>query len=207
MDLEKIRRIMRKLGIAFRRKRKSPYRPIGSDGLPEVAPNPLDRGFHRGQLRKVLVTDIACMPCAEGFPCLSAILDAESDELIGHVVSLSLEEGFALEAFDQIKGGPLAPGALAHSDQGVRYMAKAHRAKLAEPGLAQSMPRKACCWDNACTESRLGRMKEQIGPTGRLAYAEICQRADEYVEYYNYHRGQERPNWMTSKEHAAALAA
>ena len=207
MNLKKIQRIMRKFGITFKRKRKNPYHPIGSDGLPKVAPNLLDRDFHQGQLRKVLVTDITYMPCAEGFSYLSAILDAESDELIGPVVSLSLEEDFVLETFDQIKGEPLAPGAPAHSDQGVHYMAKAYRAKLAELGLVQSMSRKACCWDNACMESWFGRMKEQIGPTDKLAYAEICQRVDEYVEYYNYHRGQKRLNWMTPKEYAATLAA
>ena len=207
MNLRKVQGIMREFGMVFKSKRKSPYRPIGSDGLPKVAPNVLDRDFHQGVLRKVLVADITYMPCIEGFSHLSAILDAESDELIGHAVSLSLEEEFVLETFDQIKDEPLAPGALAHSDQGVRCMAKACRAKLAELGLVQSMSRKACCWDNACMESWFGRMKEQIGPTGRMPFAQICQKIDEYIEYYNYHRGQERLNWMTPKEYAATLAA
>ncbi|MBQ9042915.1 MAG: IS3 family transposase [Eggerthellaceae bacterium] len=207
MNLKKVQRIMRKFGIVFKRKRKNPYHPIGADGLPKVAPNVLDRNFHQGALRKVLVTDITYMPCREGFSYLSAILDAESDELIGHVVSLSLQEEFVLETFDQIKGEPLAPGALAHSDQGVHYMAKAYRAKLAELGLVQSMSRRACCWDNACMESWFGRMKEQIGPTSHMAFAEVCEKVDEYIEYYNYHRGQERLNWMTPKEYAAAMAA
>lgn len=207
MNLKKIQRIMRKYDIAFKRRRKNPYHAIGADGLPKVAPNILDRNFHQGELRKVLVTDITYLPCVEGFSYLSAILDAESDELIGHVVSLSLEEGFVLETFDQIKCETLAPGALAHSDQGVHYMAKAYRAKLAELGLAQSMSRKACCWDNACMESWFGRMKEQIGPTGKLTFAEVCEKVDAYIDYYNYHRGQERLNWMTPKEYAATLAS
>lgn len=155
----------------------------------------------------MLLTDITYMPCAEGFSYLSAILDAESDELLGHVVSLSLEEEFVLETLDQIKGEPLAPGAMAHSDQGVHYMAKAYRAKLVELGLVQSMSKRACCWDNACMESWFGRMKEQIGQTNHMSFAEICQKVDEYVEYYNYHRGQARLNWMTPKEYAATLAA
>lgn len=207
MNLKKIQRIMRKFNIVFKQKRKNPYHPIGTDGLPKVAPNVLDRNFHQGVLRKVLVTDITYMPCIEGFSYLSAILDAESAELIGHVVSLSLEEDFVLETFDQIKDEPLAPGALAHSDQGIHYMAKTYRAKLSELGLVQSMSRRACCWDNACMESWFGRMKEQIGPTGHMSFAEVCQKVDEYVEYYNYHRGQERLNWMTPKEYAATLAA
>jgi len=174
MNLKKIQRIMRTFGISFKRKRKNPYHPIGSDGLPKVAPNVLDCEFRQGELRKVLVTDITYMPCAEGFSCLSAILGAESDELLGHVVSLSLGEGFVLEVVDQIKDEPLAHGALAHSDQGVHYMARAYRAKHTELGLVQSMSRRACCRYNACMESWFGRMKEQIGPTGELSFAECC---------------------------------
>lgn len=207
MNLKKVRRIMRKFGIVFKAKRKNPYRPIGNDGLPKVAPNVLDRNFHQGILRKVLVTDITYMPCKEGFSYLSAILDAESDELIGHVVSLSLEEEFVLETFEQIRDETLASGAMVHSDQGVHYMTKAYRSKPAELGLVQSMSRKACCWDNVCMESWFGRMKEQISPTRHMTFTEICQKVDEYVEYYNYHRGQARLNWMTPKEYAATLAA
>ena len=56
-------------------------------------------------------------------------------------------------------------------------------------------------------ESRFGRMKEQIGPTSHLNFAEICQRVDEYIDYYNYHRGQERLGWMMPREYAASLVA
>lgn len=207
MNLKKVRRIMQKYDIVFEGKRKNPYHPIGQDGLPKIAPNLLERNFHQGILRKVMLTDITYIPCNVGFSYLSVILDAESDEVIGHVASLSLEKEFVLETFDQIKDEHFANGALAHSDQGSHYTAKAYRAKLAELGLIQSMSRKACCWDNACMESWFGRMKEQIGPTKHLSFTEICQKIDEYIEYYNYHRGQKRLNWMTPKEYAASLAA
>ena len=55
-------------------------------------------------------------------------------------------------------------------------------------------------------ESWFGRMKEQIGPTDRMSFAEVCEKVDGYVKYYNYHRGQERLGWLTPKEYAATLA-
>ena len=48
-------------------------------------------------------------------------------------------------------------------------------------------------------------MGKQIGSIGELSFAEICKKVDEYTEYYNYHRVQERLNWMTSKEYTATL--
>lgn len=198
---------MHKYHIVMKRRRKNPYHPIGADGEPKVAPNLLARNFHTGELRKVLVTDITYLHCKEGFSYLSAVLDAQSDELLGYVTSRSLEEEFVLKTFDQLKGEKLAPGVLAHSDQGVHYQNRAYREKLSELGIKQSMSRKACCLDNACMESWFGRMKEQIGPTNNLTSKEICEVVDQYVEYYNYYRGQERLGWMTPKEYAASLAA
>lgn len=207
MNLKKIQRIMRKYHIVMKKRRKNPYHPIGADGEPKVAPNLLARNFHTGELRKVLVTDITYLHCKEGFSYLSAILDAQSDELLGYVTSRSLEEEFVLKTFDQLKGEKLAPGVLAHSDQGLHYQNRAYREKLNELGIKQSMSRRACCLDNACMESWFGRMKEQIGPTNNLTFKEICEVVDQYVEYYNYYRGQERLGWMTPKEYAASLAA
>ena len=207
MNRKKVQRIMRKYGIRPTPRRKNPYHPIGTDGLPRVAPNLLGRDFHQGVARKVLLTDITFLRCTEGFCYLSAIVDGETGEVLGHVVSPSLEERFVLDTFEQLKGMELAPGALAHSDQGAHYTARAYRAKLAELGLVQSMSRRACCWDNASMESWFGRMKEQMGPTGHLTYAEVCARVDDYVEYYNRHRGQERLGWKTPEEYAASLAA
>ena len=117
---------MRKFDITFCHKRKNPYHPIGTDGLPKVADNILNRAFHQEILRKVLVTDITYIPCTEGFTYLSVILDAQSNEVLAYVPSLSLEEKFVLDTFDQLKGMKFAEGVLCQSDQGCHYTAKAY---------------------------------------------------------------------------------
>lgn len=207
MNRKKIQRIMRKYGIVFNHRRKNPYHPIGTDGLPKAAPNLLDRNFHAGRVRAVLLADITYHRCLEGFCYTSMVIDAQTNEPLAHVTSTSLEEKFVLDTFDQLKGMKFARGALAHSDQGVHYTARAYRKKLSELGLVQSMSRKACCWDNASMESWFGRMKEQLGPTSSLSAAEVIKKVNEYVHYYRYCRGQERLGWLTPAEYAAKLAA
>ena len=207
MNRKKVQRIMRKFDIIFCHKKKNPYHPIGTDGLPKIADNVLNREFHQDTLRKVLVTDITYIPCVEGFTYLSVILDAQSNEVLAYMPSLSLEEKFVLDTFDQLKGMKFAEGALCQSDQGAHYTARAYREKLAELGINQSMSRRACCWDNACIESFFGRMKSQIVPTNKCTFKEVCAIIDEYMDYYNNYRGQARLDWLTPKEYASKFAA
>jgi len=207
VNRKKIQRIARKYGLAPRRRRKSPYHPIGTDGLPKVAPNVVNRDFRRGEPLRVISTDITYLPGRDGFSYLSGIIDCETGVLLAHVTSQSMEEQFVLDTYDQLKGLDLPDDVWACSDQGVHYTARAYREKLAELGINQSMSRRACCWDNAPIESFWGRMKEQIGPTDKLSHAEIAALVDDYIDYYNNERGQARLGWLTPMEYAAALAA
>ena len=206
MSRKKVQRITRKFGLAPKRRRKSPYKPVGTDGLPKVAPNAVDRDFRRGEPLRVLSTDITYLPGRDGFSYLSGVIDCETDVVLAHVTSDSMEEQFVLDTYDQLKGLELPDDIWACSDQGVHYTARAYRDKLAELGINQSMSRKACCWDNAPIESFWGRMKEQIPATDGMAHDEIAALVDEYVDYYNNERGQARLGWLTPVEYAAKLA-
>ena len=206
MNRKKVMRITRKYDLAPKRKRKRPYRAIGTDGLPRVAPNAVNRDFRRGEPLKVISTDITYLPNRDGFSYLSAIIDCETAMVLAHEVSGSMEERFVLDTYDQLKGMDLPADIWACSDQGTHYTARAYRDKLAELGINQSMSRKACCWDNAPIESFWGRMKEQIGPTEHLPHNEIAALVDDYIDYYNNERGQERLGWLTPAEYAAKLA-
>lgn len=207
MNRKKIQRIARKYGLAPARKRKNPYHPIGADGQPKVAPNAVNREFRRGAPLKVVSTDITYLPGRDGFSYLSGVLDCETDVVLAHETSDSMEEQFVLDTYDQLKGIELPDDIWACSDQGVHYTARAYRDKLAELGINQSMSRKACCWDNAPIESFWGRMKEQVGDTSGLSHEEIVALVDDYIDYYNNERGQARLGWLTPKEYAASLAA
>ena len=205
MNRKKIQRIMRKYDLMPKRKAKRPYHPIGTDGLPKVANNIVNRDFRRGKPLKVLSTDITYLPNISGFSYLSAIIDCETNKVLAHVTSDSMEEQFVLDTYDQLKEIKLPKEIYACSDQGAHYTARAYREKLAEIGINQSMSRKACCWDNAPIESFWGRMKEQIEPTNNMTHNEVICRVDEYIDYYNNERGQKRLNWLTPTEYAETL--
>lgn len=206
MNRKKILRIQRKYGLLPRRKRRSPYHPIGQDGLPKVADNVVNRDFMRGEPLKVISTDITYLPSRDGFSYLSGVIDCETGVLLAHVTSESMEEKFVLDTYDQLKGMELPDDIWAQSDQGVHYTAQAYREKLSELGINQSMSRRACCWDNAPIESFWGVMKREIGPTNKLAHEEIVALVDDYIDYYNNERGKERLGWLSPTEYAETLA-
>lgn len=207
MNRKKIQRISRKYQLICKPKRKRPYHPIGTDGQPKVAPNAVNRNFRSGMNHKVLSTDITYLPVKDGFDYLSAIIDCETDVVLAHVTSTSLEEKFVLDTYDRLKGIEPPRDAWAGGDQGVHCTARAYGEKLAELGIRQSMSRKACCWDNAPIESFWGRMKEQIGTTENLTHGQVVKLVDDYIEYYNNERGQARLGWLTPVEYARKLAA
>ena len=205
MNRKKVQRLMQKYGL-ITLKKKRPYHHIGSDGLPKVADNVVNRNFKQGAARRVLSTDITYLPNKDGFSYTSAFLDCETKEVLAHVTSDSLEEKFVLDSCEQLKGVGIDSSTWICSDQGSHYTSRLYRDKLVELKVNQSMSRKACCWDNAPIESFWGRMKEQIGSTAHLSHKEIVALVDDYVDYYNNERGQVGLNWLTPTEYAQTLA-
>ena len=169
MSRRKVQRIMRKFGIVWEGKRGRPCGPIGQDGEPKVAPNAVDRDFRRGAPLKAVSTDIACLPCMdEGFVCMSGILDCQTDVLLAQKCSISMEERLVLDTYDQLRELVLPDDIWACSDRGAHHAARACRDRPREPGIRQSMSRRACCRDNACIGSFWGRMEEQMGDAAHL---------------------------------------
>lgn len=172
------------------------------DGQPKFALNIINRHFRTGKPLKVLSTDITYLPCRDaGFVYLSGVIDDETNMILAHKASTSMEEKLILDTYDQLKNYRLPADVYACSDQGVHYTALAYRKKLRELGISQSMSRRGCCWDNAPIESFWGRLKEQIGPTRKLTAKEIIDKVDRYIDYYNNIRGQKRLGWMTPNEY------
>ncbi len=123
MSRKKAQRIARKYDLAPKR------HPIGTDGLPKVAANVVNRQFRRGRPLKVISTDITYLPGRDGFSYLSGVIDCETDIVLAHVTSNSMEEQLVLDTYDQLKEIELPDGIWACSDQGVHYTARAYRDK------------------------------------------------------------------------------
>ncbi|MCF0160421.1 MAG: IS3 family transposase, partial [Bacteroidaceae bacterium] len=165
MNPKKIRRLMRKYGLACPIRKANPYsRMAKAMATSHVAPNIVNRAFRRGA-RKVLLTDITYLFYSGGKCYLSTILDAFTHEVLAHCVSTNLKVDFVLETTDRLiaeHGCTLDDETIIHSDQGCHYTSHAFVTKLRDEAFVQSMSRRGNCWDNAPQESFFGRMKDHV---------------------------------------------
>ena len=207
MSRREVQRIARRHGPAPRRRKRNPCRPIGADGLPEVAASAASRQFRRGQPPKAISADMACLPGRDGSSHLSGAIGCEAGIALAHVAPSSMEERLVPGACGQLKETGLPDGIRACSDQGVRCTARACRGKPGGLGTSQPMPRRACCWDNAPVGSLWGRMKEQIGDASQMPHEETVALADDHIGCCSSERGQARSGWLAPMEYAAKLVA
>ena len=117
---------MRKYGLRCSIRKANPYRRI-MKALKEsnFAKNILNREFKEHGVRSVLLTDITYLKRKDGqFSYLSAIMGAETKEILAHVISPSIELDFVLETVEILiknHDSELKTDTLLHSDQGGHY--------------------------------------------------------------------------------------
>jgi transposase InsO family protein len=111
---------------------------------------------------------------------------------LGWKLSDSLQSDIVTAALDKtLARGPVAPGALFHSDRGCQYTSGQLRKRLARANLLQSMSAKGCCYDNAMAESFFASFKNEALPeNGRFESHRTASRAVfDYIEcFYNRRR-------------------
>jgi len=195
MNLKKVYRLMRKYGLKCPIRKANPYRRI-MKALKEnnYAKNILNREFKEHGVRSVLLTDITYLKRKDGqFSYLSAIMDAETKEILAHVVSPSIELDFVLKTVENLlqnHGSELKTDTLLHSDQGSHYTSFKFIAILKNAKIRRSMSRRANCWDNAPQESFFGHMKDEIDISNWETHEQITAIIDDWIDYYNNDRYQ-----------------
>lgn len=195
MNLKKIRRLMKKYGLVCPIRKANPYRRMAKALKTDaVADNLLQRRFEELGPRKVLLTDITYIINGKAPRCyMSTIIDACTKELLGWVLSDTLEIDFVLETVEMVirdHGLSLSTETLIHSDQGCHYTSVQFRQLLKDAGLRQSMSRRANCWDNAPQESFFGHMKDELDISHCSSFREIQNAISDWVDYYNNDRCQ-----------------
>lgn len=196
MNVKKIRRLMKKYGLACPIRRPNPYRRMARDmQTNHVAPNVVNREFRLHGARKILLTDITYLFYRGGRCYLSVIMDAYTKEVLAWCVSESLAVDFVLHTVEQLQqahGMSLDSEVIVHSDQGCHYTSNAFIAKLRDAEFVQSMSAKGCCWDNAPQESFFGHMKDEIKAEVAKcrAFREVQSLLEDWMDYYNHDRYQ-----------------
>lgn len=160
---KRIERLMRESGIRAKQGKK--YKPTTTDSkhnLP-VAPNILNRQFHRERPNEAWVADITYIPTEEGWLYLAVIMDLFSRRIVGWAMGDRISRHLALRALDMAAQRRRPPaGLLHHSDRGSQYASGDYQKRLKKYGMICSMSRKGCCYDNAPMESWFHSLKVEL---------------------------------------------
>lgn len=187
---KRVVRLMAEDGLRCRLKRRFVHTTQVKRSNP-VASNVLKRRFTAGRPNRVWASDITYFPTKHGWAYLAVVVDLGSRRVVGWHVSASLDESGVLRALENaFRDRRPPPGLIHHSDRGVQYTARAHRALLARYGAICSMSRKGNCWDNACVESFFSTLKREL-PNDELFenWRALDQAVFAYINaYYNTRR-------------------
>jgi transposase InsO family protein len=190
---KRIARLLRERGLSAHRARRYVPRTTESDHDEPIAPNRIATRPAPTGRDQVWVSDLTCVPTAEGWLYAAVVLDRWSRRVIGWACASNLgAEGTALAALRMALRHRHPPrGLLHHSDRGVQYACAEHRALLDAAGIQPSMSRPGNPYDNAAMESWMATYKRECvalaEATGGYA-TRAAAKADffDYVEtYYN----------------------
>lgn len=211
MNLKKIKRLMKKYGLVCPIRKVNPIKKmIKAQQSNRTYENIVDRKFNQGRSKLILLTDITYLEYGHGKRAyLSTIKDATTKMILAHQVSLHLDLDFVIKTvefmIDNYKA-ELDGQVLIHSDQGCHYTSISYQSLLKNHGIIQSMSRRGNCWDNAPQESFYAILKTEMDLNIYNTFEKLALGIADYINYYNYERGQEGLNWMTPYEYDQYLS-
>lgn len=204
---KRIYRLMQISGLqsVIRRKRK---RYVSSPAQ-HVAENRLNREFTASKPNEKWVTDVTEFKLGNGKKAyLSAILDLYDGSIISYVLGHSNNNELVFKTFDlamlTLKDGEQP---LLHSDRGYQYTSHGFKRRIDGAEMIHSMSRVGKCIDNGPMESFWGTLKCEKYYLHKYQTFEALQQAiEDYIQFYNNDRYQERLNGLSPLEYRAKAA-
>lgn len=124
-----------------------------------VAPKLSERNFAPAAPNQVWSGDLSCIVTAEGWPCLTVVLDLINRKIVGWSIKLRMTAGIVIDAQTMVWSRRKPASSLVHHlDRESQYANHASQAHLEEYGMGCSNGLKGNCWDNSPTESVGDRM-------------------------------------------------
>jgi len=198
----RVARLRRQARIEAKRKRRFRLTTQSRHRFP-VAPNVLDRRFAVAQPNRVWVGDITFIPTRAGWLYLAVLLDLYARRIVGWAMSPYIDRELVTEALVMaLQRRRPKPGLIHHTDQGRQYATGSYRQRLIEHGVEPSMSRKGDCFDNACAESFISTLKNEL--THHLLFntrEEARTAIFEYIEvFYNRQRLHQTLGYLSPAE-------
>ncbi len=200
---KRVRRLMRIAGLrcVIRRKRAQYIRHPAQ----QTAENLLNRDFRADAPDQKWVTDVTEFKYgASKKAYLSAILDLYDGSIRSYVIGHANNNQLVFDTLDIAIAG--SPGArpLLHSDRGFQYTSHAFRYMTGKAGITQSMSRVGKCIDNGPIESFWSALKcERYYLHKYETFDELRHSIEQYIEFYNHERYQQRLNGLSPLEYRA----
>ena len=201
--------VVDKYGLKVRQKIRKPRTTDSRHGLP-LYPN-LIKTFIPDGPNQLWVSDITYIPiwiddddCR--FCYLSLIMDAYSEEIMGHQVGATLEAFYcimslrkALKKCDERRAD--LTGLIHHSDRGIQYASSKYTDMLKERMIAISMTESGNPKENPQAERVNSTFKNELFFGRRFcSLAEVRASVDAAVQFYNSSRPHMSIDMMTPKE-------
>jgi putative transposase len=186
----RVGRLRKRAGIEAKRKRRFRVTTQSRHSFP-IAANVLARRFAVDRPDRVWVGDITFIPTQAGWLYLAVLLDLYARRVVGWAMSRYIDTKLVSAALRMaLARRRPKPGLIHHSDQGRQYAAGSYRQELSEHGIESSMSRKGDCFDNACAESFISTLKNELVHHVQFKTREEARTAIfEYIEvFYNRQR-------------------
>ncbi len=196
----RVKRVMKKYGIAPRRKRK---RYVYPGKARSIAPNLL-RDPQTPAEREVMFSDIFEVQLADRTKVRGCFALWKRTR---HCLSLAFDYQMRADlVVSTIELGEFSvPGMIWHSDQGSHYGAEQTRTALLLKGCERSMSRAGTPTDNGYAERFVGIFK--LAGAERRSYrtlGEFLQEAERWIHFYNQHRPHEGLQQQSPDHYARA---
>ena len=198
---KKVQRLMQsnKIKSTVRPKKFKSYR--GNVG--KLARNELSRNFKASRPNEKWVTDITEFKVGDQKVYLSPVIDLFNQEVTEYTLStaprLELVTRMLRNALSRL-GEDCKP--ILHSDQGWHYQNPLTQRILKDADVKQSMSRKGNCLDNAVAENFFALLKTEMFNGKKFKdTADLMNKIDEYIDYYNNVRIKIKLNGLSPVEY------
>ena len=198
----RVARLRASAGIEAKRMRRFRVTTQSRHSYP-IATNVLNRAFQVSRPNRVWVGDITFIPTQAGWLYLAILVDLFARRIVGWAMSRYIDRELVADALNMaLAQRRPAPGLVHHTDQGRQYATESYRQRLIAHGISPSMSRKGDCFDNACAESFISTLKNELVHHLQFKTREEAQTAIfEYIEvFYNRQRLHQTLGYLSPAE-------